>query len=102
MTRVVSSGATSNGDVLFYDDAEWTYADGSTFGSANEVQGATPPPSNATPVTPPPQTSVPGAAIDNDQQSLAMTVFFPMNGIFPPRGGNGDAGGSFIGEIGIF
>src|SRR5260221_11442511 len=98
MRRVVWSGTTRNGDVVFYDDAEWAPSGGSTFGSADEVQGTAPPPSNAAPVTPPPQASVPGAAIDNDQQSLAMTVFFPLAGIYPPRGdgGNSDAGGSFI------
>src|SRR5260370_13414764 len=31
-----------------------------------------------------------------------MTVFLPLNGIFPSRGDNGDDAGSFIGEIGIF
>src|SRR5260221_1425122 len=104
MRRVVWSGTTRNGDVVFYDDAEWAPSGGSTFGSADEVKGTTQQPSNAARVTPPPQASVPGAAIDNDQQSLAMTVFFPLAGIYPPRGdgGNSDAGGSFIGEIGIF
>ena len=101
MTRVVSSGTTSNGDVVFYDDAEWPLSGGSAFGSSDEIQGA-PPPSNAAPMTPPPQASGPGAAIDNNQQSLAMTVFFPLAGIFPSRNGGGDDGGSFLGEIGIF
>ncbi len=101
MTRVVSSGTTSNGDVVFYDDTEWALSGGSAFGSFGEVQGA-PPPGNAAPATPPPQASGPGVAIDNNQPSLAMTLFFPLTGIFPPRDGGGDAGGSFIGEIGIF
>ena len=55
MTRVVSSGTTSNGDVVFYyDAAAWIFSGAQTFGSSNEAQAATPPPSDATPVTPPP------------------------------------------------
>jgi hypothetical protein len=54
------------------------------------------------PITPPPQANTPGVAIDNDQASLAKTLFFPMFGIYPARGPGGGDGRSFIGEIGIF
>jgi hypothetical protein len=82
MTRVVSSGTTSNGDVVLYDDTVWALSGASTIDSSYEAQPLTPPPSGATPVMPPPQASTPGVAIDNDQASLAMTLFVPLAGIF--------------------
>jgi hypothetical protein len=89
VTRVVSSGTTSNGDVVFYDDTEWPLSGESAIGGFGEIQAPAPPPSNATPATPPPQASGPEVAIDNDQASLTMTVFFPLTGVFPPRDGGG-------------
>src|SRR5262245_27469627 len=42
------------------------------------------------------------APISNLQASLALTQYFPLQGIFPSQGGGGGSTGFYLGEIGTF